>query len=158
MMQINQNFQVTILFVVSTLLSFYTHSLLASPVLKPVSLQLKWPHQFQFADYYAAKEMGYYTDEGLSVEIRENSETKKVINQVVNSEANFGVGGSALLVAYGVLTLLVIVLIIVLRNYFRQQVLLKSIKRLNLAYGTTGQSWFDLNVATGEVAISDDYT
>lgn len=82
------------------LLSFYSNNLLATPVLKPVSLQLKWKHQFQFAGYYAAKEKGYYKDAGLSVEIRENSETKKVIHQVVNSEADFGVGGSAILSAF----------------------------------------------------------
>ena len=36
-----------------------------------VVLQLKWFHQFQFAGYYAAKEMGYYDQAGLDVEIRE---------------------------------------------------------------------------------------
>lgn len=33
----------------------------------PVSLQLKWHHQFQFAGYYAAQAQDYYGAEGLEV-------------------------------------------------------------------------------------------
>ncbi|MDT7710490.1 MAG: NitT/TauT family transport system substrate-binding protein [Pseudonocardiales bacterium] len=39
--------------------------------LKPVSLQLQWFTQGQFAGYLAAKEMGYYSDQGLDVTIKE---------------------------------------------------------------------------------------
>jgi NitT/TauT family transport system substrate-binding protein len=39
--------------------------------LKPVKLQLQWFSQAQFAGYYAAKDQGYYEDEGLDVEIVE---------------------------------------------------------------------------------------
>ncbi len=35
-----------------------------------IVLQLKWPHQAQFAGYYVAQEKGYYADEDLEVEIR----------------------------------------------------------------------------------------
>src|SRR5690349_15642970 len=35
----------------------------------PVRVQLKWVTQAQFAGYYAAAAEGYYTDEGLDVEI-----------------------------------------------------------------------------------------
>ena len=35
-----------------------------------VTLQLKWVTQGQFAGYYAAQAQGYYTDEGLTVEIK----------------------------------------------------------------------------------------
>ena len=38
-----------------------------------VVLQLKWIHQAEFAGYYAARENGYYADEGLEVEIRAGS-------------------------------------------------------------------------------------
>jgi len=38
-----------------------------------VVLQLKWQHQFQFAGYYAAKEKGFYAQEGLDVEFRERT-------------------------------------------------------------------------------------
>jgi NitT/TauT family transport system substrate-binding protein len=37
--------------------------------LTPVSLQLQWAPQAQFAGYFAAAELGYYADEGLDVTI-----------------------------------------------------------------------------------------
>jgi NitT/TauT family transport system substrate-binding protein len=39
--------------------------------LTPVSLQLQWTAQAQFAGYYAAVDQGYYKDEGLDVKIVE---------------------------------------------------------------------------------------
>ncbi|WP_104163963.1 ABC transporter substrate-binding protein [Cryobacterium sp. N22] len=39
--------------------------------LTPVTLQLQWVAQAQFAGYYAAVEQGYYEDEGLDVTIAE---------------------------------------------------------------------------------------
>jgi len=39
--------------------------------LTPVSLQLQWVAQAQFAGYYAAVDQGYYKDEGLDVTIKE---------------------------------------------------------------------------------------
>ncbi len=39
--------------------------------LEPVTIQLRWRHQFQFAGYYAAIEKGFYKDEGLQVSLRE---------------------------------------------------------------------------------------
>lgn len=41
--------------------------------LTPVSLQLQWVAQAQFAGYYAALDQGYYEDEGLDVTIVEGS-------------------------------------------------------------------------------------
>jgi NitT/TauT family transport system substrate-binding protein len=38
---------------------------------KPVKLQLQWVAQAQFAGYYAAVDQGYYSDEGLDVQIVE---------------------------------------------------------------------------------------
>ncbi|MCD6260010.1 MAG: diguanylate cyclase [Helicobacteraceae bacterium] len=61
-----------------------------------VTLQLKWFHQFQFAGYYAAKEMGYYEDVGLDVEIKERDLHFDNIKQVVNGEAQYGVADSVL--------------------------------------------------------------
>ena len=40
-----------------------------SSELTPVTLQLQWLTQAQFAGYYAAAAEGYYEDEGLDVEI-----------------------------------------------------------------------------------------
>ncbi|MBO3096040.1 ABC transporter substrate-binding protein [Cellulomonas dongxiuzhuiae] len=41
----------------------------AADDLTPVTLQLQWLTQAQFAGYYAALDQGYYADEGLDVEI-----------------------------------------------------------------------------------------
>ncbi|WEO77057.1 ABC transporter substrate-binding protein [Cryobacterium sp. SO2] len=43
----------------------------ASGDLTPVTLQLQWVAQAQFAGYYAAVDQGYYEDEGLDVTIAE---------------------------------------------------------------------------------------
>ena len=68
--------------------------------LEPVVLQLKWSHQFQFAGYYMAKELGYYENEGLDVEIRAGSSTLNVTEEVLSGRADFGVGTSSLLLDY----------------------------------------------------------
>jgi ABC-type nitrate/sulfonate/bicarbonate transport system substrate-binding protein len=39
---------------------------------KDVTLLLSWKHQFQFAGYYMAQEMGYYKDVGLNLAIKEH--------------------------------------------------------------------------------------
>lgn len=38
--------------------------------LKPLTIQLRWAHQFQFAGYYAAKGKGVYAEERLDVSLR----------------------------------------------------------------------------------------
>ncbi|MBG6214442.1 NitT/TauT family transport system substrate-binding protein [Cryobacterium sp. CAN_C3] len=43
----------------------------ASAGLTPITLQLQWVAQAQFAGYYAAVDQGYYKDEGLDVTIEE---------------------------------------------------------------------------------------
>ncbi|ETR65858.1 MAG: hypothetical protein OMM_13608, partial [Candidatus Magnetoglobus multicellularis str. Araruama] len=62
-----------------------------------VTLQLKWQHQFQFAGYYAAREKGFYQDEGLDVTFRQREQTKNNIHQVLNGEAEYGIADSILL-------------------------------------------------------------
>src|SRR5947207_3063851 len=58
--------------------------------LDPVSLQLKWKHQFQFAGHYAALEQGFYRDAGLDVTIREGGPGIDVAEAVANGQADFG--------------------------------------------------------------------
>ena len=65
--------------------------------LDTVTLQLPWLHQFQFAGYYAAVEKGFYRAEGLAVVITEGRRTDLSIGRVLNGEANFGVGGTGIL-------------------------------------------------------------
>jgi PAS domain S-box-containing protein len=71
-----------------------------SPALEPVSLQLKWFHQFQFAGYYAAKEQGYYAEEGLDVDIRERPASGDFVGRIVAGKANFGIGDSGIIANY----------------------------------------------------------
>ena len=63
----------------------------------PVSLQLKWKHQFQFAGYYAALEQGFYRDAGLDVTIREGGPDIDAAEAVAGRKADFGVCSSSVL-------------------------------------------------------------
>lgn len=65
--------------------------------LEPVSLQLKWKHQFQFAGYYAALEQGFYRNAGLDVTIREGGPGIDVAEAVADGKADFGVCSASVL-------------------------------------------------------------
>ncbi|MCB1065507.1 MAG: ABC transporter substrate-binding protein [Verrucomicrobiae bacterium] len=65
----------------------------------PVSLQLKWYHQFQFAGYYAAETQGFFAEEGLEVEIIEGSPEHPPLERVLEGGADFGVSDSNILLA-----------------------------------------------------------
>jgi ABC-type nitrate/sulfonate/bicarbonate transport system substrate-binding protein/HPt (histidine-containing phosphotransfer) domain-containing protein len=65
--------------------------------LDAVTLQLKWHHQFQFAGYYAAKELGYYKEVGLDVTIKPATNDQNPISNVLNGGAQYGVGSKDLL-------------------------------------------------------------
>ncbi len=65
--------------------------------LEPVTLQLKWKHQFQFAGYYAAKEKGFYKEAGLDVSIVEAAPGVDPAQEVIAGRAQFGVGTSELI-------------------------------------------------------------
>jgi diguanylate cyclase (GGDEF)-like protein/hemerythrin-like metal-binding protein/PAS domain S-box-containing protein len=76
--------------------------LVAAPVAQakpeePVTLQLKWKHQFQFAGYYAALAKGYYKEAGLDVRLVEAPPGQDPVDRVVSGAAEFGVGTSELL-------------------------------------------------------------
>lgn len=76
---------------------FAQASALAQP-LEPVTLQLKWKHQFQFAGYYVAIEKGFYREAGLEVTLREAESGKPYVDPVLNGEVEFGVAASELAV------------------------------------------------------------
>jgi len=61
-----------------------------------VTIQLKWFHQFQFAGYYAAKEKGFYAEEGLDVELRERNPATSSIMDVLHGRAQYGVADASL--------------------------------------------------------------
>ena len=75
-------------------LCIWLHPCLAFDV---VTLQLKWHHQFQFAGYYAAKELGYYRKAGLVVSLKPVSQDKNPIEAVLQGGAEYGVGSNDLL-------------------------------------------------------------
>ncbi|HWL12808.1 MAG TPA: ABC transporter substrate-binding protein [Ureibacillus sp.] len=59
--------------------------------LTPVTLQLKWVPQAQFAGYYVALEKGYYKEEGLDVTIAPGGPDIVPEQQVANGTADIGV-------------------------------------------------------------------
>ena len=63
----------------------------ATEAADPVTLQLKWVTQAQFAGYYAAQEEGYYEDEGLDVTIRPGGPDIVPEQVVLGGQAEFGI-------------------------------------------------------------------
>ena len=70
----------------------------AEPV--PVTLQLKWFHQFQFAGYYAAQLKGFYRAEGLDVTLLEANPRQVPMPMVESGRAQFGVSDLEVFQAY----------------------------------------------------------
>ena len=68
--------------------------------LVPVSLQLRWKHQFQFAGYYAALHKGYFKEAGLDVSLKEGGPGVDPVADVLSGACDFGVGESSLVVDY----------------------------------------------------------
>ena len=65
--------------------------------LESVKVQLKWQHQFQFAGYYMAKELGFYERSGLDVSFIEAKPGLNYIDEVLEGRADFGVATSELI-------------------------------------------------------------
>lgn len=60
--------------------------------LEPVTVQLKWHHQTQFAGLYVAEQKGFYRKEGLTVEHRPWAVgAPSPVEQVVSGAATFGI-------------------------------------------------------------------
>ena len=76
---------------------FIISSFLFSNDLKTVSIQLKWKHQFQFAGFYMAKELGYYKDVGLDVELKEFEKNMNIVNEMKNNNSDFAIDDSSLI-------------------------------------------------------------
>ena len=64
---------------------------------RDITLVLPWKHQFQFAGYYIAKEMGFYNKVGLNVEIKEHDLTRDYAKDVSSRKYDFGVGHSSII-------------------------------------------------------------
>lgn len=57
----------------------------------PVTVQLSFTHQAEFAGLYAADQLGYYAEEGLQVSFLEGGPEVDYLAPVVNGAAQFGV-------------------------------------------------------------------
>lgn len=68
---------------------------IAAVELTPVTVQLSWFHQAEFAGFYAAEQLGYFAEEGLRVSFVEGGPEVDFIAPVVNSTAQFGVAQPA---------------------------------------------------------------
>jgi NitT/TauT family transport system substrate-binding protein len=63
--------------------------------LTPVTVQLSWTHQAEFAGLYAAEQQGYFRDEGLEVQFLEGGPEVDFIKPVVDGQAQFGIAQPA---------------------------------------------------------------
>ncbi|WP_020677923.1 ABC transporter substrate-binding protein [Geopsychrobacter electrodiphilus] len=61
-----------------------------------ITIQLKWKHQFQFAGYYAAKEKGFYAEEGLKVNLRPRAVEENYVEDVIKGRAEYGTADASL--------------------------------------------------------------
>jgi NitT/TauT family transport system substrate-binding protein len=66
-----------------------------TPALSPITVQLSWTHQAEFAGLYAAEQQGYFAEEGLQVSFVEGGPEVDFISPVVNGTAQFGVAQPA---------------------------------------------------------------
>ena len=72
-------------------------SFVYSNELTPISVQLKWKHQFQFAGFYVAKELGIYKKYGLDVNFKEFDGKFDPLDTVLTNENDFGIDDSSLI-------------------------------------------------------------
>lgn len=63
----------------------------ADDKLAPLTIQLQWVTQAQFAGYYIANELGFYEEEGLAVTILESEGEIQPVDVVAAGDAEFGV-------------------------------------------------------------------
>ena len=62
-----------------------------------VNLQLRWHHQFQFAGYYAAREKGFYKEEGLDVRIHAGDPDHQPVPEVLAGHTQYAESNSEVL-------------------------------------------------------------
>lgn len=65
--------------------------------LQPVSLQLIWKHQFQFAGYYMAQQKGFYRNAGIDLTIHEYENSVDPVEVVLSGKRDFAIGRSTVL-------------------------------------------------------------
>ena len=82
---------VSILLIVSfSLAACASQNTPTAPALTPVTLQLQWVTQAQFAGYYVALDKGWYAEEGIDLTIRPGGPDISATNTVRTGTAEFG--------------------------------------------------------------------
>lgn len=71
---------------------------IAQESLEPISVKLKWKHQFQFAGLYAAIEKGFYEEAGFEVTLIEHDGRSDLFEPVINGDAEFGMADASLVI------------------------------------------------------------
>jgi NitT/TauT family transport system substrate-binding protein len=61
-----------------------------------VALQLKWVHQAQFAGFYVAREMGFFKDQHIRIELLPGGNDVDVLTALTRGKADFAVASSEL--------------------------------------------------------------
>lgn len=87
-----------VLLILSLLLPACTPAVPSTPDLIPITVQLRWTHQSQFAGFYAADLNGDYAAEGLDVTFLEGGPDVDIHAAVLEGRAQFGVAGADTLI------------------------------------------------------------
>jgi len=77
-------------------LSLLFISTLNAKELEKISLQLQWKYQFQFAGFIMAKELGYYEEMGLDVELIEY-DNSDIMQDLLDEKIDFAISNSILI-------------------------------------------------------------
>jgi len=96
-----KEFYLTALFVL-TLFSFAGCNPVgrSTPALTPVTVQLKWVNQAQFAGFYTAADQGFYKEENIDIKFSPGGAGIDILDAVTSGRAQFGViGGEKIILA-----------------------------------------------------------
>ncbi len=80
--------------------------------LEKITLQHRWKYEFQFSGFIAAKELGFYREVGLDVELKDLTYGKDVFEELRSDRAQYAIGTSNTLVERDKGTPLVILAVI----------------------------------------------
>ncbi len=86
------------LFLITLSLMTCTPRSTPTQALIPITVQLKWTHDAQFAGFYAAEQKGYYAEEGLDVTFLPGGLDIDALAPVLDGKAQFGIAGATQLI------------------------------------------------------------
>jgi len=93
-----EKFNLGVMRIFLTLVIFLSTFFIArAQILDTVTFCLKWNHQFEFAGIYAAIDQGYFTEEGLAVDLKVIRNIDKQLEYVLKTPKTYGILNSDLL-------------------------------------------------------------